>query len=160
MSSASKVGEIFTAAGAAFSKLGELTMQLHPSAEQSPASGKWTDQEVEALRASVRRFGEDLNKISDVIKNRTTTQIRTQLKRKAYEDAGLPPPSEPSPKKQSTQKQQQQVVEQQSAKKQERREVTLSALNAPESDVDIEGLGEAGGSKKLDFDSDLDSSLL
>ncbi|XP_060563351.1 chromatin complexes subunit BAP18-like isoform X2 [Ruditapes philippinarum] len=126
MSSASKVGEIFTAAGAAFSKLGELTMQLHPSAEQSPAS----------------------------------TQIRTQLKRKAYEDAGLPPPSEPSPKKQSTQKQQQQVVEQQSAKKQERREVTLSALNAPESDVDIEGLGEAGGSKKLDFDSDLDSSLL
>ncbi|XP_053404276.1 chromatin complexes subunit BAP18-like isoform X1 [Mercenaria mercenaria] len=162
MSSASKVGEIFTAAGAAFSKLGELTMQLHPSAEPSPASGKWTDQEVEALRASVRRFGEDLNKISDVIKNRTTTQIRTQLKRKAYEDAGLPPPSEPSPKKQSSQKQQQQqqAVEQQSAKKQERREVTLSALNAPESDVDIEGLGEAGGSKKLDFDSDLDSSLL
>ncbi|XP_053404277.1 chromatin complexes subunit BAP18-like isoform X2 [Mercenaria mercenaria] len=128
MSSASKVGEIFTAAGAAFSKLGELTMQLHPSAEPSPAS----------------------------------TQIRTQLKRKAYEDAGLPPPSEPSPKKQSSQKQQQQqqAVEQQSAKKQERREVTLSALNAPESDVDIEGLGEAGGSKKLDFDSDLDSSLL
>ena len=32
-------------------------------------------------------------------------------------------------------------------------EVTLSALNAPESDVDIEGLGDAGGSKKLDFDS-------
>lgn len=55
-----------------------------------------------------------------------STQIRTQLKRKAYEDAGLPPPSEPSPKKQSTQKQQQQqqqqvVVEQQAAKKQERR---------------------------------------
>jgi len=32
-------------------------------------------------------------------------------------------------------------------------EVTLSALNAPESDVDIEGLGEASASKKLDFDS-------
>lgn len=31
--------------------------------------------------------------------------------------------------------------------------MTLSALNAPESDVDIEGLGDAGGSKKLDFDS-------
>ena len=32
-------------------------------------------------------------------------------------------------------------------------EVTLSALNAPESDVDIEGLGDGGASKKLDFDS-------
>ena len=32
-------------------------------------------------------------------------------------------------------------------------EVTLSALNAPESDVDIEGLGDTGASKKLDFDS-------
>ena len=32
-------------------------------------------------------------------------------------------------------------------------EVTLSALNAPEGDVDIEGLGESGANKKLDFDS-------
>ncbi|GFS15774.1 chromatin complexes subunit BAP18-like [Elysia marginata] len=33
-------------------------------------------------------------------------------------------------------------------------EVTLSALNAPEGDVDIEGLSESGANKKLDFDSD------
>lgn len=32
-----KVGEIFLAAGTAFNKLAELTMQLHPTAEQSPA---------------------------------------------------------------------------------------------------------------------------
>lgn len=31
-----KVGEIFTAAGMAFNKLGDLTMQLHPNGE-SPA---------------------------------------------------------------------------------------------------------------------------
>lgn len=31
-----QVGEIFTAAGAAFNQLGELTMQLHPTAD-SPA---------------------------------------------------------------------------------------------------------------------------
>ena len=31
--------------------------------------------------------------------------------------------------------------------------MTLSALNAPEGDVDIEGLGDSGTSKKLDFDS-------
>lgn len=31
--------------------------------------------------------------------------------------------------------------------------MTLSALNAPEGDVDIEGLGDSNTHKKLDFDS-------
>ncbi|XP_076435400.1 BPTF-associated chromatin complex component 1-like isoform X2 [Babylonia areolata] len=157
MSSASKVGEIFTAAGQAFSKLGELTMQLHPTAEHSSSGGKWTDQEVELLRTSVKKFGEDLNKLSEIIKSRTVSQIRNQLKRKAYEDAGLQPTtgkvqlkavpsgSEPPSKKQKT-----------SGNK----EVTLSALNAPEGDVDIEGLSESSANKRLDFDSDVDSSIL
>ncbi|CAI9720493.1 chromatin complexes subunit BAP18-like isoform X1 [Octopus vulgaris] len=159
MSSASKVGEIFTAAGAAFSRLGELTMSLHPTAEPNPASGKWTEQEIELLKSSVKRFGEDLNKISDVIKNRTTSQIKAQLKRKAYEDAGLQPPTDASPKKQVSQKPT--ISEQPQPKKQRSSaEVTLSALNAPESDVDIEGLGESSASKKLEFDSDMDSNLL
>ncbi|KAK3589675.1 hypothetical protein CHS0354_015181 [Potamilus streckersoni] len=158
MSSASKVGEIFTAAGAAFSKLGELTMQLHPTAEPSPASGKWTDQEVDMLRGAVKRFGDDLNKLSNVIKNRTISQIRAQLKRKAYEDAGLPQPTDTPPKKQAVQQKHSSSDSQ--AKKQKISEVTLSALNAPEGDVDIEGLGDASASKKLDFDSDVDSSML
>uniref|UniRef100_A0A8C6Y6B4 Chromosome 17 open reading frame 49 n=1 Tax=Naja naja TaxID=35670 RepID=A0A8C6Y6B4_NAJNA len=34
-SASTKVGEIFSAAGAAFTKLGELTMQLHPVADSS-----------------------------------------------------------------------------------------------------------------------------
>lgn len=159
MSSASKVGEIFTAAGAAFSKLGELTMQLHPTAEQNTSGGKWTDQEIELLRTSVKRFGEDLNKISEVIKSRTVSQIRNQLKRKAYEDAGLQPPVT-SPTKPSAKSVQ--GVAEQHGKKQKTSvaEVTLSALNAPEGDVDIEGLGDSSASKKLDFDSDVDSSML
>ncbi|XP_072035149.1 BPTF-associated chromatin complex component 1-like isoform X2 [Amphiura filiformis] len=87
MSSAQKVGEIFSEAGAAFSRLGELTMQLHPVSEPSPSSGKWTDEELELLRAAVKRFGEDLHKISDVIKTRTVNQIRSALKKKVGADS-------------------------------------------------------------------------
>ncbi|KAK6195513.1 chromatin complexes subunit BAP18 [Patella vulgata] len=158
MSSASKVGEIFTAAGSAFSKLGELTMQLHPTGEPSPSGGKWTDEEVELLRATVKQFGEDLNKISEVIKNRTISQIKNKLKRKAYDDAGLHPPPETSVS--LVQKNVTPIITESQSKKQKTSDVTLSALNAPESDVDIEGLGEASASKKLDFDSDVDSSML
>ncbi|XP_037902672.1 chromatin complexes subunit BAP18 [Hermetia illucens] len=89
MNSATKVGEIFTAAGTAFNRLGELTMQLHPTAD-SPAGSKWTDEEIEMLHASINRFAEDLNKISLRIKSRTVSQIRQTLKKKAFEDAGIP----------------------------------------------------------------------
>ncbi|XP_041351485.1 chromatin complexes subunit BAP18-like isoform X1 [Gigantopelta aegis] len=158
MSSATKVGEIFTAAGAAFSKLGELTMQLHPTTEQSPSSGKWTEQELEMLSSSVKRFGEDLNKISEVIKNRTISQIKNQLKRKSLEEAGIQQPTDTQTK--VVTKHITHVTHEPHSKKQKTSDVTLSALNAPESDVDIEGLGENSVSKKLDFDSDVDSSML
>ncbi|XP_043680868.1 chromatin complexes subunit BAP18 isoform X2 [Vespula pensylvanica] len=141
MNSASKVGEIFTAAGAAFNKLGELTMQLHPTTD-SPA-GKWTDEEIEMLRHSVKTFSEDLNKISEHIKGRTVSQIRTTLKKKAFEEAGVPI---------RQQTQQSTVVQQQGSKQQQSggnqgligksAEVTLNMLNAPESEVDVEGLPE------------------
>ncbi|XP_063617562.1 uncharacterized protein LOC134790634 [Cydia splendana] len=36
--SAAKVGEIFTEAGAAFNKLAEMTMMLHPMAENTPTA--------------------------------------------------------------------------------------------------------------------------
>ncbi|KAK3095778.1 hypothetical protein FSP39_018998 [Pinctada imbricata] len=159
-----KVGEIFTAAGAAFSKLGDLTLQLHPTAEPSPSSGKWTQYEIDLLRKAVKRFGDDLDAISEVIKTRTISQIKTQMKRKAFEDAGLPQPTEPSPKKQAIKIENQpkpvsvvanttstSVATMETQKKQKQNDVTLSALNAPESDVDIEG--DSSSSKRLDFDS-------
>ncbi|XP_015610362.1 chromatin complexes subunit BAP18 isoform X4 [Cephus cinctus] len=117
MNSASKVGEIFTAAGAAFNKLGELTMQLHPTTD-SPAG----------------------------------SQIRTTLKKKAFEEAGVPirqQQAQQQSMQQSSVAQQQQVQvqkQQQTTANQglmgKSAEVTLNMLNAPESEVDVEGLPE------------------
>jgi len=187
MSSASKVGDIFTAAGAAFSKLGELTMQLHTSGEPAPGQGggKWTDQEVELLRQAVQQFGDNLNQISGVIKNRTISQIKNQIKKRGYEEAGLsPPPPETNvtlhspgpittgtttvPSAKSGSPARAAVITntansgEPASKKQKTSEVTLSALNAPlEGDVDIEGMVDNTAIKaKLDFDSDVDSALL
>ncbi|XP_078121552.1 BPTF-associated chromatin complex component 1 [Sander vitreus] len=181
-SASAKVGEIFSAAGAAFTKLGELTMQLHPVSDSSPAGAKWTETEIEMLRLAVRRFGDDLNNISTVIKERTVAQIKSTVKRKLYEDSRVPISSE-SPKK--TVKKtamtpapalaapamiavptSQVVVAtgmQNSPslapplKKQKTADVTLSALNDSDvnSDlVDIEGLGDGSSNKKLNFDQE------
>ncbi|XP_053624912.1 chromatin complexes subunit BAP18-like isoform X3 [Plodia interpunctella] len=108
--SAAKVGEIFREAGIAFNKLSEMTLLLHPMGDSQPG-GKWTEEEIEMLRSCVHRFAIDLNKLSQHIKNRTVTQIRTTLKKKAFEDAGIPV-----------------------------RQVTLNMLNASENEVDVEGL--------------------
>ncbi|KAG8222257.1 hypothetical protein J437_LFUL001455 [Ladona fulva] len=169
MNSATKVGEIFTAAGAAFNKLGELTMQLHPSAD-SPA-GKWTDEEIEMFLMAIKTFGEDMNKISERIKDRTVSQIRTTLKKKAFEDAGLPVRTISQPQsssgvigsggsggrdssssvvQQAAQAQQASAAQaQQGMMGKSAAEVTLNMLNAPESEVDVEGLHE---DVKLQFD--------
>ncbi|XP_039763962.1 chromatin complexes subunit BAP18-like isoform X3 [Pararge aegeria] len=108
--SADKVGEIFREAGTAFNKLSEMTMMLHPMAD-TQSGGKWTEDEIEMLRLCVHRFVVDLNKLSQHIKGRTGSQIRTTLRKKAFEDAGI------------------QV-----------RQVTLNMLNATENEVDVEGL--------------------
>ncbi|KAF5904827.1 chromatin complexes subunit BAP18 [Clarias magur] len=184
-SSSAKVGEIFSAAGSAFSKLGELTMQLHPVADSSPAGAKWTETEIEMLRSAVSRFGDDLNNISSVIKERTVAQIKSTVKRKLYEDNRVPLSSEPpqktvkkstvamaatpasmAPSSQAVTAGLQHTTSLPHAiKKPKTADVTLSALNDSDvnSDlVDMEGLGE-GSTKKNNFDQEclsLDSSLI
>ncbi|XP_026465674.1 chromatin complexes subunit BAP18-like isoform X1 [Ctenocephalides felis] len=125
------VGEIFTAAGSAFTKLGELTMQLHPTSD-SPA-GKWTDEEIEMLRSTIVRFKDELTVISQHIKSRTVSQIRSTLKKKAFEDAGIPVRQNSNSQSQANNSQSQSVMGKSS-------EVTLNMLNAQESEVDVEGI--------------------
>nr|XP_018900734.1 PREDICTED: chromatin complexes subunit BAP18 [Bemisia tabaci] len=134
MNSASKVGEIFTTAGAAFNQLGELILQLHPTAD-SPSGGKWSDEEIAMLQQSVVKFMDDLAQISAHIKKKTVSQIRSTLKKKTFEDAGIPVRSM-SQQSIVAQQQQQQSMIGKSA------EVTLNMLNAPESEVDVEGMHE------------------
>ncbi len=160
-SSANKVGEIFTAAGTAFNKLGELTMQLHPS-NDSAVGSKWTEDEINELQSCIKQFGDDLNQISERIKTRTVSQIRTALKKKAFEDAGvsLPPPTTPAASTNSSsgvgnnqgqmvggnnisQKSQQRTKPPISSLKSS--EVTLNALNASDGDSEM--------APRLDFDS-------
>ncbi|XP_032093976.1 chromatin complexes subunit BAP18 isoform X2 [Thamnophis elegans] len=158
-SASTKVGEIFSAAGAAFTKLGELTMQLHPVADSCPAGAKWTDAEIALLRASVQRFGDDLHRISALIKDRTVAQLKGAAKRKAYEDSGLPPPPPAdSPKKPPGRKPPAAPPPEPPAAKKPKADLTLSALNDADAPRE-EGEGLAGEAppptaKKLSFDQD------
>ncbi len=131
-------------------------MQLHPMAESSPTSGKWTDEEIEMLRSSIKTFGDDLQKISETIKTRTVSQIRAAMKKKAHEQA--------TSQKQESQKRTQDSGTQENSrtpqaeeppmKKPKQSEVTLNMLNSTETPgdslVDIEGLEESP-MKKLEF---------
>ena len=83
MSNSNKVGEIFSSAGDAFARLGELTMELQGGGQAGGGSGvKWTDEEVDMLHNAVRTFAEDLQTISETIKQRTVIQIKSALKKK------------------------------------------------------------------------------
>ncbi|CAG0905292.1 unnamed protein product, partial [Darwinula stevensoni] len=96
-----QVGEIFTAAGSAFQKLGELAMQLHTSADGPNPGGKWTDKEIEMLRHAVNRFSHDLNHISEIIREKTVSQMRSSLKKKQQQQGSHVAGSLQSPQQQA-----------------------------------------------------------
>ncbi|KAM9728702.1 BPTF-associated chromatin complex component 1 isoform 2-T3 [Menidia menidia] len=159
-SASAKVGEIFSAAGAAFTKLGELTMQLHPVSDSSPAGAQ--------IKTTVKRKLYEDSRVPI-----SSESPKKPVKKAAVSMATAAAP--PAPAMIAVPASQQVVVAtgmQNSPslappiKKQKTADVTLSALNDSDvnSDlVDIEGLGDGSSSKKLNFDQEslnLDSSLI
>uniref|UniRef100_A0A8C7JT68 Chromosome 17 open reading frame 49 n=1 Tax=Oncorhynchus kisutch TaxID=8019 RepID=A0A8C7JT68_ONCKI len=153
-SASTKVGEIFSAAGAAFTKLGELTMQLHPVAGSSPAGAQ--------IKTTVKR-----KLYEDSRMPLSSDSPKKTKKTMAAAPAPLAPTVIAVPNSQVvlTTGLQSASPMPPAIKKQKTADVTLSALNDLDvnSDlVDIEGLGD-GSNTKLNFDQEnlnLDSSLI
>ncbi|XP_048372309.1 chromatin complexes subunit BAP18 isoform X3 [Sphaerodactylus townsendi] len=141
-SASTKVGEIFSAAGAAFTKLGELTMQLHPVADSSPAG-------AQLKGAAKRKAYEDSGLALPPGESPKKAPRKAQPPPPAPPAVTLPEPAPAAP-----------------PKKPKASDVTLSALNDADAHsdlVDMEGLGGSPPPKKLNFDQDslnLDSGFL
>ncbi|XP_063157893.1 chromatin complexes subunit BAP18 isoform X2 [Candoia aspera] len=149
-SASTKVGEIFSAAGAAFTKLGELTMQLHPVADSSPAGAQ--------LKAAAKRKAYEDTGLPPPPPAPPADSPKKPAGRKPPV-AGPPPPgpsSAPLPADAPAPKKPKAAGEGRAAVA--AADVTLSALNDADAHRDLgdaESLGDAPPpAKKLNFDQD------
>nr|CAH8843378.1 unnamed protein product [Trichobilharzia regenti] len=94
MANFSRVAEIFEQASVAFGRLAQLTIDLKQFQAQqndgdSKTCGKWSQKEIDDLKAAISRFGADLSKIAEAVETKTINQIKQKLKTRAFQDAGL-----------------------------------------------------------------------
>ncbi|XP_041738611.1 chromatin complexes subunit BAP18 isoform X4 [Coregonus clupeaformis] len=153
-SASTKVGEIFSAAGAAFTKLGELTMQLHPVADSSPTGVQ--------IKSTVKRklYDESGMPISTDSPKKTVKKTAVIMATTATPTVIAVPTSQVVMK--AGVQGNVTTVAPPTMKKQKSADVTLSALNDSDFNSDLVDL-EGPNSKKLNFDQDnlnLDSSFI
>ncbi|VDP96751.1 unnamed protein product [Trichobilharzia regenti] len=85
MANFSRVAEIFEQASVAFGRLAQLTIDLKQFQAQqndgdSKTCGKWSQKEIDDLKAAISRFGADLSKIAEAVETKTINQIKQKLK--------------------------------------------------------------------------------
>ncbi|CAH8594532.1 unnamed protein product [Heterobilharzia americana] len=90
MANFSRVAEIFEQASVAFSRLAQLTLDLKQFQAQqndgdSKTCGKWSQKEVDDLKAAIGRFGADLSKVAEAIETKTINQIKQKLKTRGFQ---------------------------------------------------------------------------
>lgn len=90
MANFSRVAEIFEQASVAFGRLAQLTLDLKQFQSQqndgdSKTCGKWSQKEVDDLKAAIERFGSDLSKVAEAIETKTVSQIKQKLKTQAFQ---------------------------------------------------------------------------
>jgi len=142
MNSASKVGEIFTAAGAAFTTLGELAMQLHSLIEPSPTSGA----QAKATNTLKRKAYEEATLTSSPTKKITLPTNTASIPsghivvHHTGNRQSLLAPSAIKQEHNILLGQLKQEMLHASATGSIKQEMTLNMLNMSESEVDVEGL--------------------
>ena len=50
---------------------------------------KWDDDDLEMLKGAVKRFGDDLSRLTDRIKDKNNSLVKQDVKKKTYEASGV-----------------------------------------------------------------------